>query len=51
MKEFMPLNGPKSRRGRRDYKAMPKGSADAQREVRSLVVVRKRRESGVTHAK
>ena len=42
--------GPKSRRERRGYKAMPKCSADAQREVRSLVVVRKRRENDATRA-
>jgi hypothetical protein len=42
--------GPKNRRGRRGYKAMPKCSADAQREVRSPVRARTRRESGATCA-
>jgi hypothetical protein len=51
MKVFMPRSGPKSRRGRRSYKAMPKGSVDAQREVRASMVVRKRRESGVTRVR
>ena len=51
MKVFMPRCGPKSRRGRSSYKAMPKGSIDAQREVRDLIVATTRRESGVTDAK
>jgi len=50
MKVFMPQSGPKSRRGRLSYKAMPKRSAGAQREVRDLGVARTRRESGVTRA-
>ena len=48
MKVFMPQSGPKSRRGRLSYKAMPKCSVGAQREVRDLVVARTRRESGAT---
>jgi hypothetical protein len=48
MKVFMPQSGPKSRRGRLSYKAMPKCSVGAQREVRGLVVARTRRESGAT---
>ena len=48
MMVFMPQSRPKSRRGRRSYKAMPKCSVDAQREVRGLVVARTRRESGAT---
>lgn len=47
-KVFMPRLGPKSRRGRLSYKAMPKCSAGAQREVRGLVVARTRRESDAT---
>ena len=47
-KVFMPQLGPKSRRGRPGYKATPKGRADAQREVRGLIVATTRRESGVT---
>jgi hypothetical protein len=50
MKVFMPRLGPKSRRGRLSYKAMPKCSVDAQREVRDLVVATTRRESGATRA-
>jgi hypothetical protein len=45
-KVFMPRWGPKSRRERPGYKAMPKGLGDAQREVRDLVVATTRRESG-----
>jgi hypothetical protein len=45
---FMPQWGPKSRRERSGYKAPPKGLADAQREVRGLVVATTRRESGAT---
>jgi hypothetical protein len=48
MKVFMPRSGPKSRRGRLSYKATPKCSAGAQREVRGLVVATTRRESGAT---
>jgi len=48
---FMPRLGPKSRRGRPGYKAKPKGRADAQREVRDLVVARTCRESGATRAR
>jgi hypothetical protein len=44
----MPQWGPKSRRERSGYKATPKGLADAQREVRGLVVATTRRESGAT---
>jgi hypothetical protein len=44
----MPQWGPKSRRGRPGYKARPKGSVGAQREVRDLGVARTRRESGAT---
>jgi hypothetical protein len=44
----MPRLGPKSRRGRLSYKATPKCSAGAQREVRDLVVATMRRESGAT---
>ena len=51
MKVFMPRLGPKSRRGRLSYKATPKGLADAQREVRGLVVATTRRESGATGVK
>jgi hypothetical protein len=47
----MPRSGPKSRRGRLSYKAMPKCSVSAQREVRDLVVAMTRRESGATRAK
>lgn len=47
----MPQWGPKSRRGRPGYKAMPKCPVGAQREVRDLEVARTRRESGVTRAK
>jgi len=50
MKVFMPPLGPKSRRGRLSYKATPKCSAGAQREVRDFVVARTRRESGATRA-
>jgi hypothetical protein len=50
-KVFMPPSGPKSRRGRPSYKAMPKGSVGAQREVRDLVVAMTRRESGAIRAK
>ena len=50
MKVFMPRSGPKSRRGRLSYKATPKCSAGAQREVRGLVVATTRRESGATRA-
>jgi hypothetical protein len=46
MKVFMPRLGPKSRRGRLSYKATPKCSVDAQREVRDLVVAARRRASG-----
>ena len=48
MKVFMPRFGPKSRRGRLSYKATPKCSAGAQREVRDLVVATTRCESGAT---
>src|SRR5436309_8709218 len=48
MKVFMPRSGPKSRRGRLSYKATPKCSVGAQREVRGLVVARTCRESGAT---
>jgi hypothetical protein len=48
MKVFMPRSGPKSRRDRLGYKATPKCLAEAQREVRDLVVARTRRESGAT---
>jgi hypothetical protein len=48
MTVFMPQWGPKSQRGRPGYKATPKGRADAQREVRGLMVATTRRESGVT---
>ena len=51
MKVFMPQVGPKSRRGRSGYKAMPKCSVDAQREVRGLIVAATRRESGATGVK
>ena len=51
MKVFMPPFGPKSRSGRLSYKAMPKRSVGAQREVRDLVVATTRRESGVTCAR
>jgi hypothetical protein len=51
MKVFMPQLGPKSRRGRSSYKAMPKCSVDAQREVRDLVVATTRCESGATDVK
>lgn len=51
MKVFMPLPGPKSRRGRPGYKARPKCSVGAQREVRGLVVATTRRESGGTRAR
>jgi hypothetical protein len=44
----MPRLGPKSRRGRLSYKALPKCSASAQREVRGLVVATTCRESGAT---
>jgi len=44
----MPRSGPKSRRGRPSYKATPKCSVGAQREVRDLVVARTCRESGTT---
>lgn len=47
----MPRSGPKSRRGRLSYKATPKCSAGAQREVRDLVVAMTRRESGATGVK
>jgi hypothetical protein len=50
-KVFMPQSGPKSRRGRSSYKATPKCSVGAQREVRDLVVARTRRESGATGVK
>jgi hypothetical protein len=50
MMVFMPPSRPKSRRERRSYKATPKCSVDAQREVRGLVVARTRRESGATRA-
>jgi hypothetical protein len=46
----MPRSGPKSRRGRLSYKALPKCSAGAQREVRDFVVATTRRESGATRA-
>jgi hypothetical protein len=42
----MPQWGPKSRRDRPGYKAMPKCLVDAQREVRDLIVATTRRESG-----
>ena len=48
MKVFMPQSGPKSWRGRLSYKATPKCSVGAQREVRDLVVATTRRESGAT---
>jgi hypothetical protein len=48
MKVFMPQSGPKSRRGRLSYKATPKCSVGAQREVRDLVVATTRHESGAT---
>jgi hypothetical protein len=48
MMVFMPQLGPKSRRGRLSYKATPKCSVGAQREVRDLVVATTRRESGAT---
>ena len=48
MKVFMLRLGPKSRRGRLDYKATPKCPGDAQREVRGLVVATTCRESGTT---
>lgn len=48
MKVFMPRSGPKSRRGRLSYKATPKCSVGAQREVRDLVVATTCRESGTT---
>jgi hypothetical protein len=48
MKVFMPRSGPKSRRGRLSYKATPKCSVGAQREVRDLVVAVTRRESDTT---
>jgi hypothetical protein len=51
MKVFMPQVGPKSRRGRPGYKARPKCSVGAQREVRDLVVATTRRESGATRAR
>ena len=51
MKVFMPRSGPKSRRGRSSYKATPKCSVDAHREVRGLVVAATRRESGATGVK
>ena len=51
MKVFMPRSGPKSRRGRLSYKATPKCSAGAQREVRGLVVATTCRESGATGVK
>ena len=51
MKVFMPRSGPKSRRGRLSYKATPKCSASAQREVRGLVVATTRRESGATRVR
>jgi hypothetical protein len=47
----MPRWGPKSQRGRSSYKATPKCSVDAQREVRDLVVAATRRESGATGVK
>ena len=47
----MPQLGPKSRRERSSYKATPKCSVDAQREVRDLVVAVTRRESGATGVK
>jgi hypothetical protein len=50
-KVFMPQSGPKSQRGRLSYKAMPKCSVDAQREVRDLVVATTCRESGVTRVR
>ena len=48
MKVFMPRLGPKSQRGRPSYKARPKCSVGAQREVRGLVVATTCRESGAT---
>jgi hypothetical protein len=51
MKVFMPQWGPKSRRGRPSYKAMPKCLVGAQREVRDFVVARTRRESGATRVR
>lgn len=48
MKVFMPQSGSKSRRGRLSYKATPKCSVGAQREVRDLVVAMTCRESGGT---
>ena len=51
MKVFMPQSGPKSRRERSSYKATPKCSVDAQREVRDSVVAVTRRESGGTGVK
>jgi len=48
MKVFMPRLGPKSRRGRASYKAMPKCSVAAQREVRDLIVATTRCESSAT---
>jgi hypothetical protein len=48
MKVFMPRSGPKSWRGRPSYKAMPKCSVGAQREVRDPVVATTCRESGAT---
>jgi hypothetical protein len=51
MKVFMPRSGPKSRRERSSYKARPKGSVDAQRGVRDLVVATTRRESGATRVR
>lgn len=47
----MPQWGPKSRRGRPSYKATPKCSVGAQREVRDLVVATTCRESGATRAR
>src|SRR3989449_7849333 len=51
MKVFMPRLGPKSQRGRPSYKARPKCSVGAQREVRDLVVATTCRESGATRVK
>src|SRR5437667_7485603 len=50
MMVFMPRLGPKSRRGRLSYKATPKCSVGAQREVRDFVVATTCRESGATRA-
>ena len=51
MKVLMPRLGPKSQRGRPSYKARPKCSVGAQREVRGLVVATTCRESGATRVK